>query len=59
MAIIGPDTPSVREAGVEGQYFTNKIATTLAAFLNVPYSPERAAGEPLLNALRQTATGSR
>jgi hypothetical protein len=59
MAIIGPDTPSVQEAGVEGQYFTNQVAPTLAAFLNVPYSPERTTGEPLLNALKKAATGSR
>ena len=47
MAVMGPDTPSSQEVSVEGEYFSNQIAPTVASFLNLTYSPERKTGQPL------------
>ncbi|MDJ1502553.1 phosphoglyceromutase [Xanthocytophaga agilis] len=45
MAVIGPDTPNQGEMKVEGQYYQNQIAKTLAAFLGITYTNTQPVGE--------------
>lgn len=54
MAIMGPDTASGQEVSVEGEYFSNQIAPTLAAFLKLNYAPDHQIGQPLGKAFSDT-----
>lgn len=46
-AIMGPDTPGLGEIKTSGQYFQNQLAATVAAFLGVKYSNEKAVGKKI------------
>jgi hypothetical protein len=44
-AVAGPDTNATGEQKVEGQYFQNQFAKTMAAFLGFDFNTGRAVGE--------------
>lgn len=53
LAVIGPDTPALQQPETKGQYYTNQIASTIAAFLGLQYKPEHKTGKPLQRLLRE------
>lgn len=50
LAVIGPDTPSLQHAETKGQYYSNQIAPTIAAFLGLAYKPEHKTGKTIMKA---------
>lgn len=52
LAIMGPDTSALQSTDLKGQYFTDQIAATLAAFLNLPYKPNHPIGKVLEKSMR-------
>jgi hypothetical protein len=46
-AVIGPDTPATGEVKSPGQYFTNQLAASLAAFLGQNYTNLKPVGEKI------------
>ncbi|WKN30927.1 sulfatase-like hydrolase/transferase [Porifericola rhodea] len=55
-AIIGPDTPAMNGKAVEGQFYSNQVAPTVAAFLKLNYQPEKPSGKPIYKAFQPTNT---
>ena len=51
MAILGPNTPTMKEVSTKGAYYTNQIAPTVAALLGVDYSAEKQTGKVLTRAI--------
>lgn len=58
MAILGPDTPSMQEAAMKGQFYTSQIALTLASFLGLEYKPEHETGKAIEKAFEEKVAGS-
>jgi len=52
IAVIGPDTPVRGEVKQTEQHYSNQIAKTIAAFLNVSYVPEKGCGEAIPEVFR-------
>ncbi len=52
LAIIGPDTPAMQSDDLKGQYYTDQIAPTLAAFLNLSYQPDHPQGKVIIKSIR-------
>lgn len=50
-AIIGPDTQALGEIKIKSHYYTNQIANTIAAFLNLNYPESNSGGDPVFNAI--------
>lgn len=53
IAILGPDTPSMQQVDTKGQYYTNQIAPTVAAFLGLEYKPAHEVGKVMTNAFEE------
>lgn len=47
LAFIGPDTKSLDDSDLKGQFFTSQIAPTLAAILGISYQPGHTTGQIL------------
>jgi hypothetical protein len=46
-AVIGPDTPAAGEIKTPGQYYTNQLAASIAAFLGQVYTNQKPVGEKI------------
>jgi len=52
LAVFGPDTPARAPESLQGQWFQNQVAATVAAFLGVAYSNTPAPGAPVREAMK-------
>lgn len=51
--VLGPDTPALGEVKAAGQYHTDQFAQTLAALLNLAYTPDQPAGKAIKAAIKE------
>jgi hypothetical protein len=53
LAVIGPDTPPTGEMKIRQRLYQKQIASTIAAFLDVPYRNVKPIGEKISTAIRR------